>query len=183
MTLRYCSFDLGDSGPIDIHRNWCIIIFSSDICPKSKVVPVCCWSKSPSNIQSHRVEIQSTAFGCESETSLNSKLWFGISPIISWFHYISLELMSWFSEFHQSTYKFSKHSPHFRHCGSRFSRQNLFTWAKGWVSFDHQKRVVHTNQWKMVVGLPGRSKIGDFLDFCVGFTWYFFLVSQSVLLE
>lgn len=119
MTLRYCSFDLGDSGPIDIHRNGCIIIFSRDICPKSKVVPVCCWSKSPNNIQSHRVEIQSTAFGCESganekihfenpstishpaypgdmlpinKTSLN-KLWFRISPIISWLHYISLELI------------------------------------------------------------------------------------------
>lgn len=74
MTLRYCSFDLGDSGPIDIHRNGCIIIFSRDICPKSKVVPVCCWSKSPNNIQSRRVEIQSTAFGCES--GANEKIHF-----------------------------------------------------------------------------------------------------------
>ena len=74
MTLRYCSFDLGDSGPIDIHRNGCIIIFSRDICPKAKVVPVCCWSKSPNNIQSHRVEIQSTALGCES--GANEKIHF-----------------------------------------------------------------------------------------------------------
>ena len=74
ITLRYCSFDLSDSSPIDIHRNGCIIIFSRDICPKSKVVPVCCWSKTPNNIQSHRVEIQSTAFGCES--GANEKIHF-----------------------------------------------------------------------------------------------------------